>query len=71
MTLLQFVSSLITQNVNVIVVDGETEATIIEFKSQGFAGVESDVSARIVKKWAIAPTNIATSITVTLDAPSN
>ena len=68
MTLLQFISSLITQNVNVIVIDGETEQTIIEFKSQGYAGVEGDVSARTVKKWAIAPTNIATAITVTLDA---
>ena len=41
MTLLDLVSKLNTQNINVQVVDGATEETIIEFKSQGIAGVLS------------------------------
>lgn len=67
MTLLEFVSTLSTQNINVAVVDSETETNIIEFKSQGIAGVEGDVSSREVKKWSISG---ATSITVELK-PSN
>lgn len=53
MTLLQLLTALTTQNVAVSVVDGETDEVIIDFKSQGIAGVEGDVSARPVRKWKI------------------
>lgn len=68
MTLLDLITKLETQNVNVNVIDSETDKTVIEFKSQGIAGVESDLSARTVKKWTI--TN-AMNIEVKLDAAQN
>ena len=71
MTLLDFVSKLKTQNVNISVVDGDSEEVIIEFKSQGIAGVESDLSARLVKYWSIAYALYSTTITVTLEVPNN
>lgn len=64
MTLLQFINALSTQNVSVVVIDGDTDATLIEFKSQGIAGVEGDVSARNVKRWRM---NGATAVEVVLD----
>lgn len=68
MTLLQFISTLGTQNVNVTVIDGETDETIIEFKSQGIAGVENDLTARTVKKWTM---NSALNISVKLEVANN
>lgn len=53
MTLLQLLNALTTQNVAVSVVDGDTDEVIIDFKSQGIAGVEGDVSAKTVRKWKI------------------
>jgi len=68
MTLLEFISNLTTPNVSVIVIDGETEKEIIEFKAQGYAGVESDVSARNIKKWSVKTSvNSPVEITVILD----
>lgn len=63
MSLLDLISALGTQDVNVKVIDSVNETTIIEFKSAGISGVESDVSARPVTKWMI---NGATAITVKL-----
>jgi len=72
MTLLDFISNLTTENVSVSVVDNATEQEIIEFKSQGYAGIESDISARTVKKWSIKTyTNTPAHITVILDATNN
>lgn len=68
MTLLDFVSSLGTQNVNVVVVDGTTEQTLIEFKSQGYAAVENEISARNVKKWTVGSTMNVVNVTVVLEA---
>ena len=65
MTLLQFLSVLSTKNVNVTVKDGDSDAEIIQFKSQGINGVEGDVSGRTVKRWEI---NGASAITVVLNA---
>ena len=65
MTLLQLISTLSTTNVTVAVIDADTEESIIEFKSQGYEGVEGDVSARTVKRWKLVD---ATSIQVVLEA---
>ena len=65
MTLLQLIEALKTTNVNVSVIDADTDDEIICFKSQGIAGVENEVSARTVRRWEIAG---ATSIKVTLEA---
>lgn len=70
MTLLDLVSKLNTQNINVQVVDGATEETIIEFKSQGIAGVENDLTARSVKKWSIGSNAYSITITVVLEVPN-
>ena len=64
MTLLDLISGLATPNVSVAVIDADTDETIIEFKAQGIAGVEGDVSARTVRKWSIVG---ASSITVKLE----
>ena len=68
MTLLDLVSKLNTPNINIAVVDGSTEETIIEFKSQGIAGVENEVSSRTVKKWSISNALYTTTVTVVLEA---
>ena len=51
MTLAELISALKTKNVKVTVSDDSDE--IITFYSAGILGVESDVSARNVKKWEI------------------
>lgn len=53
MTLLQLISVLKTNNVNVTVVDADTDEEIIVFRSQGVSGVEGDVSARTVRRWEL------------------
>ena len=53
MTLLQLIAALGTQNVMISVIDADTDDVIIEFKSQGIAGVESELSSRNVRKWTI------------------
>ena len=64
MTLLKFIEALSNKDINVTVIDGNNDnVVVIEFKNQGIAGVESDVSARPVKKWRMVG---ATSIEVTL-----
>ena len=65
MSLVELITALKTQNVNVTVTDGETDAEIIVFKSQGISGVEGDVSARTVRRWEITG---ATAIKVVLEA---
>lgn len=66
MTLLQLIQSLNT-SATVKVKDGDTDNVLIEFKSSGISSVESEVSARTVRRWTI---DGATSITVVLDAAS-
>ena len=65
MTLLELITALKTQNVNVTVKDGDTDAEIIVFKAQGISGVENEVSARTVRRWTITG---ATAIEVVLEA---
>lgn len=65
MTLAQLIQALKSQNVNVSVVDAETETEIISFKSQGIAGVEGDVSARTVRRWELTG---ASAIKVVIEA---
>lgn len=65
MTLLQLISALKTNNVNVTVVDADTDEEIIVFRSQGVSGVEGDVSARTVRRWELTG---ATAIKVVLEA---
>ena len=65
MTLAELISALKTKNVKVTVIDAETDGVIITFFSDGIAGVEGDVSARIVRKWSL---DGATSISVSLEA---
>lgn len=65
MTLAQLIQALKTQNVNVSVVDAETDTEIISFKSQGIAGVEGDVSARTVRRWELTG---ASAIKVVIEA---
>lgn len=65
MTLSELISALKTKNVKVTVIDAETDGVIITFFSDGIAGVESDVSARTVRKWSL---DGATSISVSLEA---
>jgi hypothetical protein len=65
MTLLQLIETLKTQNVNVTVVDADTDTEIISFKASGIAGVEGDVSARTVRRWELIG---ATAIRVVLEA---
>lgn len=67
MTLLDLVSVLKNNNVMISVKDASTDAEIIAFKSQGYAGVESDVSGRTVRRWEITG---STAITVVLE-PAN
>lgn len=64
MTLLQLISALKTSNVNVTVVDADTDEEIIVFRSQGVSGVEGDVSARTVRRWELVG---ATAIKVVLE----
>jgi len=66
MTLSELITALKTQNINVTVKDGDTDAEIIVFKSQGINGVESELSARTVRRWGVTG---ATAIEVILDAP--
>ncbi len=63
MTLLDFIKALKNKDINVTVIDGENDDTIITFLSQGIEGVEGDVSARPVKSWKMTG---ATAIEVTL-----
>ena len=65
MTLSDLITALKTQNINVTVKDGDTDAEIIVFKSQGIGGVEGDVSSRTVRRWVVTG---ATAIEVVLDA---
>ncbi len=65
MTLLQLIETLKSANINVTVVDAETDSEIIVFKNTGILGVESDVSARTVRRWEITG---ATAIKVVLEA---
>lgn len=65
MTLAELISTLKTKNVKVTVIDAETDGVIITFFSEGIGGVESDVSARTVRKWSL---DGATSISVSLEA---
>lgn len=65
MTLLQLISALKTSNVNVTVVDADTDEEIIVFRSQGVSGVDGDVSARTVRRWELVG---ATAIKVVLEA---
>ena len=65
MTLLQLIEALKTPNVNVSVIDADSDTEIIVFKSQGILGVENDVSARNVRRWLLLG---AQSISVYLDA---
>jgi len=65
MTLAELITALKTNNINVTVKDGDTDAEIIVFKSQGINGVESDLSARPVRRWELTG---ATAIEVVLDA---
>lgn len=70
MTLFDLVSKLSSENINVAVVDGATEQTVIEFKSQGIAGVENELSTRSVKKWSISSSVYNLTITVILEVPN-
>lgn len=63
MTLAELISALKTKNVKVTVSDDSDE--IITFYSAGILGVESDVSARNVKKWEITG---AAAISVILES---
>lgn len=65
MTLLQLVSALRTNNIKVTVVDADSDNELIVFFSQGVSGVESDISARIVRRWELMG---ATAIKVVLEA---
>lgn len=72
MTLLEFISTLGTQNVNVKIFDGDTEKIIIEFKSQGYAGVEGDILAKNVASWTVnSVVGNSSSITITLEKTDN
>ncbi len=53
MTLLQFISVLNNSDINVSVVDAQTDKNIITFVSQGYEGVESELTARPVVSWSI------------------
>ena len=64
MTLLELIQTLKTSNVNVTVKDGANDTEIIVFKASGIAGVESDISARTVRRWEIQG---ASAITVVLE----
>jgi len=65
MTLAELISALKTKNVKVTVIDAETDGVIITFFSEGIGGVESDVSARTVRKWSL---DGASAISVSLEA---
>lgn len=65
MTLAQLIQALKTQNVNVSVIDADTDTEIISFKAQGIAGVEGDVSARTVRRWELTG---ASAIKVVIEA---
>lgn len=65
MTLLQLIETLKSANINVTVVDAESDSEIIVFKNTGILGVESDVSARTVRRWELTG---ATAIKVVLEA---
>lgn len=65
MTLLQLVSALRTNNIKVTVVDADSDNELIVFFSQGVSGVESDVSARTVRRWELTG---ASAIKVVLEA---
>jgi len=64
MTLLEMIQALNTV-ATIKVKDGDTDTVLIEFKSSGIGSVESEVSARTVKRWTI---DGSTAITVVLDA---
>lgn len=64
MTLLQLIEALKTPNVNVTVIDADTDGEIIVFKAQGILGVENEVSARTVRRWEMTG---STAIKVVLE----
>ena len=62
MTLQTFMETLKSSEIKVTLISDDSP--LIKFYSDGYSGIESDVLARIVRKWEILS---ATAITVTLE----
>lgn len=69
MTLLEFISALSTDDVNISVVDSTTDKAIITFISQGYEGVESDLTARPVVSWSLVGAGKVTVKVGTVEEP--
>lgn len=69
MTLLEFISALSTDDINISVVDSTTDKAIITFISQGYAGVESDLTARPVVSWSLVGAGKITVKVKTVEEP--
>ncbi len=53
MTLKQFLSTLHTANINVTIVDLDTNEEIATLKASGYACLDDTIEQREVKQWAI------------------
>lgn len=54
MTLLQFLSVLTTDTIQVTIKDVTTGNEIAELKASGYASLDDTIEARIVAQWSIA-----------------
>lgn len=54
MTLNQFLSTLTSDNIQVTLIDGGTNAEIITFKAPGYASLDDDIEDRRIQSWGIA-----------------
>lgn len=53
MKLQDFLSTLVTKEVMVTLIDYETENELVTLKSPGYASLEDTIEARAVRKWEI------------------
>lgn len=65
MKIQEMLSTLTTKEVEVTLIDAETEEDIVTLKAGGYASLEDSIEDRTVKKWRIVSAN---SIRVMLNA---
>lgn len=53
MTITEMLSTLSDKEVEVEIIDRDTEETIVSLKSGGYASLQDDIEARKITKWKI------------------
>lgn len=64
MTLREFLSTFQSDNIQVTLIDGGTEAEIIVFKAPGYASLDDSLEERTIMSWTI-PAPVALRIVLT------